>query len=109
MTEFSPMFGFLEHPILLSALVLANWPLYRHLADIVFGGVEEMGHAINFRISPDFHSLLKSRYLEDQWAEFKLSAWFLLCALGVIAEYTAIAQFLEWWFENIVCCSLQAG
>lgn len=102
------MFGIFEHPILLSFLVLMNWPLYRWLVSLVFGSVEGLGEALKFWVVPDFFSVLKHQYLEDQWAELKLSAWFLLCVLSVITEYSAIAQFLEWWSENVVCCSSPA-
>jgi hypothetical protein len=86
-----------------------NWPLYRWLAGAVFDGVEGMGRTLEFWVIPDFDSFLKHQYFEDQWAELKLSAWFLLCALSMIVEYSVIAQFLDWWFENVVCYSTQAG
>lgn len=108
MTEFSLFFGLFEHPLLVIILALMNWPLYRWLIGVVFGGVDGLAGAIKFWFVPDFYSFVKNQHFEDQWAELKLSAWFLLCALSVIAEYGAIVHFLEWWYENVVCCSPQA-
>lgn len=109
MTEFGHLFGLFEHPLLLSILLLLNWPLYRWLVGLVFGGAEGFGETLKFWFVPDFYSFLKNRHFEDQWAELKLSAWFLLCALIIIVEYGTIAQFLDWWYENVVCCSPQAN
>lgn len=104
MTDFNLFLGLFEHPLLLEALLLLNLPLYRKLFGIVFSGIGALGPSVSLHPTPNLQTSLKIQYLEDQWAEFKLYAWFMLCALCVAAEYNIAVQTLDWWNENVLCC-----
>lgn len=95
---------FLEHPVLLAILIAANWPVYRWLVQIMFGGGDGLGEAIKFWFIPDIYSFFSNRYFEDQWAELRLAVWAALCVGTVAAEYLLVKAFLDWWYAHVVCC-----
>lgn len=45
-----------------------------------------------------------NRYWEDQWAEFRLTLWLILCAGVVVAEYRLAALLLDGWYARVMCC-----
>jgi hypothetical protein len=94
----------LEHPVLLVFLVVANWPVYRYLVAVLFGGREGFGEAIRYWFIPDLYSYLKNRYIEDIWAELRLGVLLAIAAGCVVIEYMMVTSFLDWWYANVVCC-----
>ena len=105
MTESFSFAQLLEHPVLLVVLVVANRPLYRLFVQTLFGGVEGLGEAVRYWFIPDLYSFLTNRYFEDWWAELRLTAWFLLRVGCVVAEYTLVKSFLDWWYVDVICCA----
>ena len=105
MTESSSFAQLLEHQVLLIVLIIVNWPLYRWFVKILFGGVGGLGEAVRYWFIPDLYSFLTNRYFEDWWAELRLTVWLMMCAGCVIAEYTAVKSFLDWWYVDVVCCA----
>lgn len=105
MIDYSHLPDLLEHPVLLLFLIAANWPVYRYLVGILFGGREGFGEAIRYWFIPDLYSYLTNRYFEDMWAELRLGVLLVIGAGCVILEYMAVATFLDWWYANVVCCA----
>lgn len=89
----------IERPGLL-LLLCVNWPVYRELVRVMFGGLDGFAEAIRYWFIPDLYSFLVNRYFEDRWAEVRLGAWFVLCLSCVITEYVLIGHALDWWNEN---------
>jgi hypothetical protein len=67
-------------------LVVANIPLYWLVGWILFKDWENFWDCLKFWLTPDIISLFRGEWIEDQWAQVKLSLWLVLCAGAVLAE-----------------------
>ena len=81
--------------VLLGVLVAANVPVYWLLFKALFRDSEELIQAIVFWITPDLFSLFRGQFMEDWWAEMKLSAFVFLASGAVWFEYIGIAPYLS--------------
>ena len=67
-------------------LVAANIPLYWLVGWLLFKDWENFWDCVKFWLTPDIISLFRGEWIEDQWAQVKLSLWLVLCAGAVLAE-----------------------
>ncbi len=67
-------------------LVAANIPLYWLVGWVLFKDWENFWDCLKFWLTPDIISLFRGEWIEDQWAQVKLSLWLVLCAGAVLAE-----------------------
>ncbi len=81
-----------EHPFLLTMLVILNVPCYLYLLRGMFGDSEGIKESLMYMLTPDFISALRGRFWDDKWAEMKLFAFVLACALVVGGEYALIVN-----------------
>lgn len=95
---------FPDYPVLLTVVLIANWPIYTRLMQFFFGDASGLAQALGYWALPDLLSLLMNRYWEDQWAEFRLTLWLILCAGVVVAEYRLAALLLDGWYAHVMCC-----
>ena len=95
------MFGFVDHPFILIALIVLNWPLYVDLARRIFPDPNEMRDGAWYSALPnvlDVYFLIRTRadWGDMQWTVLKLTFFLAMCLLYVSAQYVAIAHFIKW-------------
>ena len=78
--------------VLIGVLALVNIPIYILLAQVIFGSWGDFLEAVRFTLQPDIWSLFKGEYWADWSAELHMSAFLIVCALTVAAEYALIMK-----------------
>ena len=86
------MFGL--SPMVMTAVVIVNVPLYLYLGRFFFGDWESFLRCVRFWFTPDALSFFRGEWDEDRWSEMKLGLFFLLCGLLVTCELGALAKML---------------
>jgi hypothetical protein len=76
-------------------LIAVNLPVFVGLGKLLFGGWSEFWECVTFWIQPDCLSALLGEWGKDVWAEFKLAAFLVGCAVIVLAEHFGMAA-LGW-------------
>jgi len=88
--------GYVDHPIALVVLALASWPFYRALGTLIFRNADDLHNSIYYWLMPDFISLFRGEWWEDQFASLKLLAFVSISGLTVGAEYAAVTRIIAW-------------
>ena len=78
----------------LIVLAIVNYPLYRLIGRRFFEDWSEFSQAILFWFTPDSWSFLRGEFMEDLWAELKLTAFVLCCAAIVGLEFLLLSPLL---------------
>jgi hypothetical protein len=76
-----------SEPARWTILAVVNIPVYIGLGSAFFGDFSGFFECIRFWLTPDWVSLFRGEYWEDNWAELKLFVFIALCALLVFWEY----------------------
>ena len=70
-----------------AALAVLNVPLFLLYGRLMFGGLQGFIDAVVFWFKPDLWSWFDDEYLEDLWAEIRLTVFFATCGGLLFAEY----------------------
>jgi hypothetical protein len=81
--------------ILIILILIVNIPIYKHLFNLFFDDYFDFTECLRYLTTPDFISLFRGEYWEDQWHETKVFFYFLSNALIVSVEYLIIHTILS--------------
>jgi hypothetical protein len=83
-----------EHPIVLIAVLLLAYPVYRGLAYVVFGSSDDIVAAVKYLKAPDSWNPFKSDWSEDWNMSCKLFAYAALCIAFITAVYDLCVRYM---------------
>ena len=80
--------------LILIVLGVVNIPLYLLLGQAMFDSWAGFGECLKYWLQPDSWSFIKGEWSEDQWSEFKLMIFVVLCFGMVIGEFSLIRKYV---------------
>lgn len=68
--------------------------LFKIFYKLIFRDEQEFNNSVKYKFTPDIFSLFRGEYLKDNFAEFKLGIFIMLCIGTIILEVNIVSTML---------------
>ncbi|MCQ4923822.1 hypothetical protein NE686_12040 [Tissierella carlieri] len=82
--------------LVIIALIIINiFTVYKFIFKFIFTDFDDFNESLRYSFTPDIISLFRKEYWKDQFGEFKLGFFILICVIVTIVEYGIVNGIIQ--------------